>query len=721
MKYAKRILMFVLALLTVFSASLSVSADNNVPYSTYSYNYEGESVESPHAYVPEKRIDGANLGIGKLANPQDLCVDKDGRIYIADTDNARVVVTSADRSSAQAISSFQFEGKEYALTKPTGVFVTEDGKLYVADSTGLKIYVFDRDLTCVQVVERPVSGLLPHDFSYIPTKLSVDKAGRIYIVSVGNTYGVVALNPDGEFSTFIGAQKVTVSVADRIWRRFMTEEQKKRTLSYVPTNYNNIAIDEKGFLYVTSTYSDVNAVIQTIQSRSTENRFAMIKKLNSAGEDVLIRNGAFPPAGDVEISMATGGNATNTDIFYGPSSIMDAAVGYNGVYSLADQKRGKIFTYDENGNLLYAYGGTGYQFGLFRQLSAIEYDTDMNMYALDAAAGSITVFEKTNYGALVLNAIQLSADREYEQLVGVYKKILLENANFDLANIGIGTALRRQGKYKEAMGYFELANDVEDYSEAYSEYRREKLGNYILLVPVLAVLLCYLISRFFKFAKKFNSAVPSTVTGKRPLRQEIMFAFYVIFHPFDGYWELKRSKRGGVRGATVILALAAVSLLFRTVGMGYIYTGRQNVDTNIFANLMVIIGVVAVWCIANWCLTSLMYGEGGLKDIYVATCYALVPLVFFTVPATILSNFVTANELMFVNFFFTVGYLWTGFLLFCSVLSTHDYQLGKNVIAVILTVVGMLIIVFLGLLFVNLIGQMGSMLKNIYNEITFRM
>ena len=76
---------------------------------------------------------------------------------------------------------------------------------------------------------------------------------------------------------------------------------------------------------------------------------------------------------------------------------------------------------------------------------------------------------------------------------------------------------------------------------------------------------------------------------------------------------------------------------------------------------------------------------------------------------------------MFVNFLFAVGYLWTGFLLFCAVLSTHNYELGKNVVAVALTVVGMIIIVFLSLLFVNLISQMISMVSNIYNEITFRM
>lgn len=721
MKILKRLTVVIAVLAILFSMPITAFANNNIPYSTYAYNYDGEPVESPHAYTPSVVFKGSDINISDFSSPADMCLDNQNNIYIADTENARVVAISSDFSNARIISNFNFNGKDYSFVRPTGLYITDDGELFVADSTGINIYVFSKELECIRIIEQPKSNLLPDDFSYIPVKISVDKAGRIYIISEGNTYGVVALDKNGEFSTFIGAQKVGVSVIDKLWRKFMTAEQKKRTLSYVPTNYNNINIDEKGFLYVTATYSNINAVVQAIQSRSTDNRYAMIKKLNSSGEDVLLRNGAFPPCGDVEITLSTDGNSTNTDILYGPSSITDVAVGFDGVYSLADQKRGKIFSYDRNGNLLYAFGGTGYQEGLFRKLSAIDYSSDNRIYALDSNAGSITVFAPTGYGELVQKAINLTANRKYEESVGVYEQLLLENTNFDLANIGIGTAKMRQGKFEEAMYYYKLANDVDNYSEAYSEYRREKLSDYILIIPIAVVIICIAISYFFKFIKNYNSKTPVARTEKRSFMQEFGYAFHVIFHPFDGFWELKRSKRGSARAATVILALATVSMLFRGIGLGYIYTGKPENDFNLGVNLIVIIGVVAIWCISNWCLTSLMYGEGGLKDIYIASCYSLLPLVFFTIPATVLSNYITQNELMFVNFLFTIGYLWVGLLLFVAVLSTHDYQLGTNVITVTLTIVGMIIIVFLMLLFVNLIGQMFSMFANIYKEITFRL
>ena len=721
-KFFRTALCFTVAAISTVIGGVACAAADNVAYSTYSYNYDGEAIESPHAYVPDAVYSMSGFGIGDLDSPSDLCTDKAGNIYISDTGNARVVIVPADFSAAYVIgSSFDYNGETHTFSEPSGVFATDDGTLYVADSKTLNIYIFSNERKCVNIIEPPTSSLLPSDFSYIPSKISVDKAGRIFIVSSGNTYGVVALDSNGEYSTFIGAQKTTLSLWDKIWRRFMTEEQKKRTVNNIPTNYNNIAIDEKGFLYVTATYSNTSAVVNAIMSRSTDNTYAMIKKLNSSGEDVLLRNGFFPPCGDVEITVSSEGNASDADINYGPSSITDVAVGKNGVYSLMDSKRGKIFTYNSDGDLLYAFGNTGYQDGLFRQLASIAYGADDSIIALDSTGNTVTVFRTTEYGKLIAKAIDLSENRKYEESIDIYEQILLENANYDLANIGIGTAMMRKGDYERAMYYFKLANDVDNYSEAYTNYRKALVGNYILLLPVIAVIIFVAISFFLKKVKAYNLSVAQGYSDKRSFKEEFLYVFYVIFHPFDGFWELKRSKHGSVRAASVILGITIAAILLRQLATGYICTGKTTNDTNIFISIAVILAVVAVWCISNRCLTSLMYGEGNFKDIYVASCYALMPLPIFMIPATIISNFVTQEEIMFVSFINAIGFLWVALLLFVAVLSTHGYQLGSNVITVILTLVGMIVIVFLMLLFVNLIGQMWSMIKNIYNEVVFRL
>ena len=708
-----------LVLLAVLLFVTPVAAGEKVAYDTYTYTYDGDPIASPHAYTPAHIIRMTDLGQTPLSDPGDLCVGADGRIYVADTGNSRIVVLNADETVAKIIDTFTYGGEEQTFGKPKGVYVTPDGALYVADTENRRIVVFSSDYVCTQIVVQPTSTVLPKDFSFLPIRVAVDNAGRMYCVSSGNIYGVVALNSAGGFETFIGAQKVTPNLSERFWRMFMTKEQRKRTKKTVPTNYNSIAIDEKGFLYVTSSYSNTAAVMQAVMSRSTDNRYAMIKKLTPSGEDVLLRNGFFPPAGDVRVQLSSSGNEVNTDIRYGPSVIADVALGDNGVYSLMDQKRGKIFTYDTDGNLLYAFGGTGYQPGMFQQLVAIDY-SDTVLYALDGVNGQITRFAQTAYGAKVQKAIALTEARQYDASVEVYREILRENNGFDMANIGIAGAMIRQGKYEAAMEYYKTANDVSGYSKAYSLHRKAVFGDYLLLVPVLLAAVVFGLSQFFKWTRRVNARVAAGGTGERTVGQELVYMFHVMFHPFDGFWDLKRAKRGGVRGAAIILAVVALVMAIREVGTGYIYSGEAVSDSNVLLVMAVFFGVVLLWCVANWCLTTLMSGEGSFKDIFVATAYALPPVALTMLPAVIVSHFVTEQEIMFVNFITVVGFLWAAILLFAAVMSTHAYTPGKNVLTILCTLVGMLLIAFLLVLFVNLIARMFTFGQNVYNEVIFR-
>ena len=110
--------------------------------------------------------------------------------------------------------------------------------------------------------------------------------------------GVIALNGDS-FVGFIGAQKVTYNMMDIIWRYFQTAEQRALSVQYVSTEFNNITIDEKGFIYVTT--SSITESSQQGAIRSRSGTYAPVKKLNSAGDDIMKRNGFFGPGGEVDV------------------------------------------------------------------------------------------------------------------------------------------------------------------------------------------------------------------------------------------------------------------------------------------------------------------------------------------------------------------------------------------------------------------------------------
>ena len=61
-----------------------------------------------------------------------------------------------------------------------------------------------------------------------------------------------------------------------------------------------------------------------------------------------------------------------TGDYSGASRIIDVVVREKGIYSVIDSTRGRIFTYDHEGNLLYIFGGIGSQEGTFDTPTAID-------------------------------------------------------------------------------------------------------------------------------------------------------------------------------------------------------------------------------------------------------------------------------------------------------------------------------------------------------------
>ena len=60
------------------------------------------------------------------------------------------------------------------------------------------------------------------------------------------------MNHEGKFTGFLGTQTQSMSLMDMIWRRFQTAEQRKQSISTVTLEFNNINIDDQGFVYATT-------------------------------------------------------------------------------------------------------------------------------------------------------------------------------------------------------------------------------------------------------------------------------------------------------------------------------------------------------------------------------------------------------------------------------------------------------------------------------------
>ncbi len=710
-----RTLTVLLGVLTVLSP---ITASAYYSYQTYIYSLEGHPMNSPDAYVPSEIVDSDSMSlVVDMDDPKDITVDSDNNVYIADATNHRIIVLNNRFKQRFIIDKFVNEhGVNDALTNPNGVFVTDE-KIYVADTDNGRIVVFDKEGKFLEIIGKPISKEISVDDLYRPVALAVDAAGRMYIVSSTTYRGIIAINKEGNFQGFIGAQKSSLTAWEIFWRKFQTEEQRKYSDTVVSTEYNNITIDDMGLIYVTTSSVDEAAQQNAIKTKDKSGDYAPVKKLNTAGDEILDRNGFWPPSGEVEVDEQQ--MTTSSSAITGPSKIIDVALGPEGTWSIIDEKRNKVFTYDEEGRLLFVFGDQGTQLGNLQSIQAITYMGD-DMLLLDKTADNITVMKRTDYGDTLINAIKNQRERRYDEAEADWLEILKRNNNFDAAYVGLGRAYYRDGRYEDAMEMYKFAYDTENYSTAFKYYRQEWVAKYALVVPIVVVVLAVAIYFFFGYAGRKNKEVATRQDGSRTFWEEVLYGMHVIMHPFDGFWDLKYERRGSVRGAIVYIVLAIAAFTYNGIGSAYLFN-PQGEYISIFGQIISILVPLFLWCLANWCLTTLFEGEGSFKDIFIASSYALAPIPLLMIPATLLTNIFTLNESQIITLLTTIMWIWVGLLVFFGSMITHDYSLGKNLIISISTIVGMAAIMFIALLFSSLMTKIISFITSIVVEISYRM
>jgi len=183
---------------------------------------------------------------------------------------------------------------------------------------------------------------------------------------------------------------------------------------------------------------------------------------------------------------------------------------------------------------------------------------------------------------------------------------------------------------------------------------------------------------FMKNATKVNKRDQIRSGRKLTLGSHMLYGFHIIFHPFDGFWDMKHEKRGSVLAATIYLLIACLSYVYKAIGEGFILN-QFGLYRNFIGEAIAIITPVTLWVIANWCLTTLFDGEGSMKDIFMVTCYSLIPIPIIVTTCTLASHIIVKEEKDLLTMAGSIMFFWVGALLFFGVMVIHDYSLGKNV------------------------------------------
>lgn len=657
-------------------------------YDTYSYNYLGNEVAAPDSYYASRVVSGGQLGAGDFASPSDIVVDENNNVYVLDSGNSRVVVFDSELRFVRSIDKFLLNNEPTSLLEPSGLFV-KNNRLYISDTENGRVLICDFNGNVERTLTRPEGDAFPSDITYKPARLVVDNRENVYVLCNGVYYGAVMYNGNGGFEGFYGSNKVEMTfskLADYTWKQLLNLEQRRKMQRFLPVEYNSIDIDQYDMIYVCSPFMSTKT--------------ATVRKLNPKGVDILNTK----EFGDLDETIK--------------NKFMDVAVDQDGFISCLDGTYMRIFQYDREGNLLFIFGRSGGQSGTFVEPIALCSWKD-GILVLDRGKRNITLMQPTAFGATVREAVKYYNAGQFEKATGPWERVLKENSGLEMAYLGLGKNLYFTGNYKKAAAYFRMAGDTEWNSKAFKEYRSQWLRknfSWILTAPtVCAFLLMFLI---WKKSPLHRPVVQAIHRVKIP--EKWMYFSRTLIHPIDGYEDIRTKSSGSIRIGSMCIVLAGISMAMRIQYTGF----RFNTFTPETVNMPIVfigaVGIILLFTVANWSLCVLFDSEAYYKGIFICTTYSLFPFVISNFITTLMSYVLCSDESVILTFVSMVGSIWSVTLLFFGMKETHQYSAGKTLWSLLLTLVGILLMLFLLFMASSLLQQMISFVKTLVSELTYR-
>ncbi len=662
-----------------------LNADNSfsVPYETYTSGPEGALVPTQTAYMPSSKISLTSYsGYGTLNSPEDMQVDEETNlVYIADTGNKRVMVCDL---SGKAVAEI---GKD-VLSQPTGLAINGD-HLFVCDKANKLVYLFDKNTgEQLQSFGRPTNPLVGANTPYVPTKITVNNSGNMFIVSEGCVSGLMQLNLQGEFVGYVGANETPASFTSVLQNLFFSESQKNAFLA-TPKSPSNVTIDGKGLVYTVTNNAASNAV----------------KKLNTLGNSIMSPSRNF---------------GTTTAV------AVDAA---ENLYSV--QSDGYVTVFDSEGNLLFRFGGTGSseRFGSLSNPVAVGVLPDGRIMALDKSYSMIVIYSRTDFANLVFSAVDYYKDGMYIEGEGLWKDVLRYNSNFILAYKALARANMKRNDYDTALTQFKYAEDKAGYSEAFWQIRNEWLEDNLgwvfgVIVAVIVISIAVKIvdkkkPKIFAPVKAFFKKVGNVHVKNVYFLQEMKQTKGFCRGTQEAVYQVKYHNAASLWTAGILFIWFIILQILSVVTKGYLFNSNSVYNTNGWNTVLITTGVFVLLVLCNYFVSTVSDGEGKLKHCFIAFVYALSPYLIMALPVFIISNVLTYNESVIYTFLEIIMYGWSAICVFRAIMELHDYSFGKTIKNLLLTVfafaMALLFFVVLRMLVTQLFGYLGAVIGEVFS------
>lgn len=677
--------------------TVSALAGTEVPYKSYTYwtDYPGverKAVASRPMYEPLIVIDSLSLEEGEFASLTDICTDEQGNVYVLDGGSSAVYIFDKAYNHLASIGEIRDGSSQYSFSKARGIYVSKNGDLYIADTENARVLKSDKDGILQEIYTLPDSGLIPDDFQYRPIKLAVDSKGYLYVLSDGSYYGAIQYSPLGEFCGFFGSNTIGNSVLDvltTLWNKiFMTNAKRAASERRIPYQFTDLWIDNNDFVFTITGSTD-----------SKKLQYGQIH--------------CFNPGGGV-VDSTDSINFADVSFNFKSQDLLGIAVDKDSFIYAVDSAFGRVFLYDSEYRMLSAFGGgmgEGEQSGTFVLPCAISLNGD-DVLVCDSVKNSVTVFSITEYGRLVKDMRLLTINGEYEQSYDGWMRVMSLDQNNQAAYIGLARAEVAKGNYSQALNYARQGLDKDTYAHAFKYIRRDFLSRYF---PVVFFLVLLAVVGVFVVTIKMSRRKTALISN-----EYIRVALTTMIRPFDSFGMVKERNLGSKRISILLVAVFYVITVMRSILGGYLFVDYNPAEFNSLQIFVQTVGFVVLGTVVNWAVSALMGGIGRVKEIFVVISYSLLPYIIGNIFFILLSNVLLSTEAGFLYVLQTLSLLYTVFILIVGLIKIHDFSFSQFVASTVLTVCGMLVVLFLLFIIIVLFQQLGGFVLTLIREIVYR-
>ena len=660
----KRLFSLLLVIFLILGAAVSASAANATAY-TYVMLSSGQWMRTQDAYVPNC----VTLHDLHLLQPEDFCISE-GKIYIADAGNSRIVVTDLQTGQHQEF------GKEH-LSLPSGICISGNGNIYVADRGLSSVQVFDQNGAFLRSYGRPTEPTFGTKTQYTPNKIAVDPEGLMYVVSTGGYDGIIQMSAEGAFLGYFGYNNNPTTLGDWLIDRFFTQEQKQKLLNKIPYSFRNVEMDADNLLYT---------VTMTAQGDA-------LKKHDVAG------NNLFP-----------------TDM-YDEINFVDLCVGNNNqIYAVTET--GLIYEYDTDGNLLFSLGGltaSKEMVGLFTKVCAVDCDADGNLYVLDQERGLMHIFTPTAFADSVHSALDAYNAGRYTESQSIWESVRRISGSCQMVENGLGNCAFQQHDYETAAAFYQLAENREGYSDSYWQIRNRQLSDIIPWALAVAALLFVL---HFVFTHWISDRIPY----RKPSRylENLKMVFGVIRHPIDTFESIRWENKGDYLTATILYIALYVVFVCNYVLRGFVVSTANTQNTSLLFVSLIFLVPVALFLGCNFLVGEINDSKARFRDLYIGFAYCGAPFLVSMPFLVLISHVVTLNESRILSLASVAIYIWCAVLLIIFLKEVHRYLLRTVFVNLGITVFLMAVVVLAASLLGMFADQMVGFVVEVVKEVQLR-